>query len=262
MKLYEWVRLMLETAILHSSILLTVTGVSKCVSIEARGVVGFMPSLLGLGGALAFDAPVYVEVCGLGSVAAVEDLDVRIVGRGLYYSSRGLDRELVKYTIGAYKGDNDHNSIISTDSGFCMNCVLVYTSIHGASIFIDNYRFPLSDLEGYWAVVIKLKKPFKHALNRIVENMVMNQDKYRELLLETIDDPLTGLHKIGTYTASILGKRAVSLVESLERKGAIAALLDYTGRAALAITEDAVNASLLSASVRNLGDRLEAEVSA
>lgn len=245
---------------LHSSILLTVTGVSKCVSIETRAVVGFIPTLLGLGGALAVDAPVYVEVCGLGGVAAVEDLDVKIVGRGLYYSSSGLDRGLLEYAIEAYKGENDQNSIISKDGRLCVNCALVHASIHGTSVFIDNYRFPLSDLNGYWAVVIKLKKPFKHALRRIVEDMVVHQDKYRELILEAIDDPLTGLHKIGVYTAGVLGMRALSLVKRLERKGATAVLLDYTGRIALAVTGNAVEASLLSASIRGLGDRFEAEI--
>ena len=80
---------------MHTGIVLTVTGVSRCISIEGYAAASFAPWLAGSGGAVAFDAPVVAEACGMGSVAAVDDVDVRVVGRGLYYSTAGLARKLL-----------------------------------------------------------------------------------------------------------------------------------------------------------------------
>ena len=94
-------------ALLHSGISLTVTGVSRCVSLDAFAAAGLVPGYAGAGAAVAFDAPVAAEACGLGSVAALEEVEVRVAGRGVHYSSAGLADELAVVVEAYYAGEEE-----------------------------------------------------------------------------------------------------------------------------------------------------------
>ena len=243
----------------HTGIVLTVTGVSRCISIEGYAAASFAPWLAGSGGAVAFDAPVVAEACGMGSIAAVDDVDVRVVGRGLYYSSAGLGRGLAQLAAAAYLEGEDAVKLDLAPDAFEPGRPLeaILASISGSSVAVAGERFPLGDLQGMWAVVVRLEKPVPTA--RLYEE-VYARGGPAEDVAAVLDEGVEGLRRLGLAYAGYAGRRAQSLVRRALRAGAEAAYVDSTGRLLVALVEDYEDAVMLSTRLRRLGPRYEAEV--
>ncbi len=241
------------TALLHSGISLTVTGVSRCVSVEAYAAVSLAVGLGGGAGlALAFDAPIVAEACGLGAVAAVEDVDVRVEGRGLLYSSRPLAAMLAEIVNDAYAEGEADIDVESVVERFLASYELPVASLAGSSVVVAGARFPLLDLAGYWVVAIR------QPAGLAAVDSILFIDEYK--VYDVLDLGVEGLDSIGRLQAEALGPRALSLRRRLLREGAEAVVFDAYGGLVLAVVEGAERAFIVSSRLRGLGRRFEAPI--
>jgi hypothetical protein len=213
--------------------------------------------MLGNGLALAFDAPVVAEACGLGSIAAVENFDVRIVGRGLYYSTKGLDSMLAELAVKLYSEGEESIRFNRLSVDYAVQPIdALVASLSGSRAFIGGYAFPLGDLEGYWVVAVHLRKPIR--TDTLYEQVYSTGGRLlAELAVKTLDMGIEGLAEAGLALAELAGRRAEKLVKRAMKLGAEAAIVDASGSLLLALVEDEVAASMLSSSLRDLGDRFE-----
>jgi len=245
--------------VVHTGIVLTVTGVSRCISIEGYAAASFAPWLAGSGGAVAFDAPVVAEACGMGSVAAVDDVDVRVVGRGLYYSSMGLGEGLAELAAAAYLEGEDAVRLNLGPEVFEPGkpAEAIAASLGGSSAIIGGERFPLGDLQGMWIVAVRLGKRID--TSGLYEKVYMKGGPAEDVAL-VLDEGVEGLRRLGMLYATYAGRRAQALVKRALRLGAAAAYIDVTGRLLVALAESYEEAAMLSTRLRRLGPRYEAEV--
>ncbi len=258
MKAGIWVRRAMpsvEAPLVHAGIVLTVAGVSRCVSLEAYAAISVAPLVAGTGLAVAVDAPIVAEACGMGSIAAVEDVEVKILGRGLHYSTPGLDKVLADLATRLYSEGEDAIRLERLHPGGLLpaSAIAAYAALGGTRAFVAGYPFPLGELEGYWAVAVHLKRRVA-ALNA-VEALYGDPDEFTGLVLDSIENGVEGIAELGLHLAQLAG--AERIVRKTLRAGADAALLDASGRVLLALVEDEIAASLLSAKLRALGDRYE-----
>jgi len=248
-----------EAPVVHTGIVLTVSGVSRCLSVEAYASASLSPLVAGSGLALAFDAPIVAEACGLGSIAAIEDVEVKLVGRGVHYSTPGLDKLLTDIAVRLYSEGNDvlqleQFPVSSIDARGLAGALAA--SLSGSRVFLGGYGFPIGELEGRWAVVIRLRK--RISTEKLVEYVVgEGGNALTERMLDVLDTGVDGLAGYGLWAASLAGRHAANLIKRVLRAGAEAAVLDTSGRIVVAIVEDEIEASLLSAKLRDLGDRFE-----
>lgn len=256
---------MTGVALLHSGIALTVTGVSRCISVDAYAAAGLLPGFVGAGAAVAYDAPVVAEACGLGAVAAVEDVDVKVTGRGLYYSSSGLAAELADLVAALYSGEESGAAGRLAggvqENGGELHPELLAASLRGSVAVMSGELFPLGDLQGYWAVVIRLRQRLQRYMEAVHDLVVSSVDMVNDVTVEVIDGGVDALARAGLLLARESGDRkALRLVQRALRAGAAAAFLDYSGRLLVALAESFEDAVTVSASLRGLGDRFEGEV--
>ena len=250
-----------EAPLVHAGIVLTVTGVSRCISLEAYASASLIPLVTGYGVAVAFDAPIVAEACGLGSIAAAEDVDVKVVGRGLYYSTRGVERGLADLAARLYSSGEDSVRlpplpVSSFELGYPAEALVA--SLRGSSAIIGGYAFPLSALQGYWLVAARLRHPMR--TDKVVEALYTGRLNAEELVVEIIDEGVEGLSRAGLALAQHSGRQGYRLVRKALRLGADAAFIDSSGRMLIAVVEDPVTVSMLSSKLRSLGDRYEAEI--
>jgi len=249
-----------EMPVVHTGIVLTATGLSRCLNVKAYAAVSVAPVVSGTGLALAFDAPIVVEACGLGSIAAIEDIEVKLLGRGLHYSTPGLGDALSKLAVKLYIEGEDvvrvgqfpFDEVETPLNSFGA----LLASLGGSRAYINGYAFPLGELSGYWVVAVRLRK--RVPTDAIVEYFVgEGQAEMADLIVEVLDRGIEGLADMGMRVARLGGRHVENIVRRTLRAGASAALLDYTGNLLLAITDDEVEASLVSSRLRSLGDRFE-----
>jgi len=241
-----------STVVVHRGIVLTISGVSKCVSLSANGVIGLLPSMLGVGMAIAFDSPIHVEACGAGSVAAVEDVVVRVEGRGLFYSSEGLRRILSRIIVDVFSHDRlRRQSLFGLDSS-----ELAASSIMGSSIIVGDHRVPLRMLNGLWAVVVRLYKRLPQDF--VHKMLVMLLDNIPGMFLDDTDSVFDSFLKVSRQLVmhGLLGE---SVREAL-RSGALFVVPDYSGRLLLAVVEDEDDAVMASLAFSGIGYRYEASI--
>lgn len=257
---------MTGVALLHSGIALTVTGVSRCVSVDAYAAAGLLPGFTGVGVAVAYDAPVVAEACGLGAVAAVEEVDVKVSGRGLYYSSSGLASVLADLVASLYNGEETVAVPAQPVTGprggsAALRPELLAASLKGSTAIISGEFFPLGVLQGYWAVVVHLRRGLPRYMEAIHSLAATDPGRVVDITVDVIDEGVDALEEAGILLARESGdKTAVRLVKRAVRAGAAAAFLDYTGRLLVALAESYEEAVTVSASLRGLGDRFEGEV--
>jgi hypothetical protein len=246
---------------IHAGIVLTVTGVSRCISLDAYTAVSLLPLVAGTGAAVALDAPVVAEACGLGNIVAEEDVDVKVIGRGLYYSQPGLEKGLAEIAVRLYAEGEDAVSLGrlgpgSLDPRYPLEAV--EASLRGSTGVLAGYGFPLNDLQGYWGVVVRLRKRLR--MRKVVEAVYTGLVDAETIIADVIDLGVEGLAAAGLRLAGIAGASAQRLIRRVLRGGAEAAFIDYTGRLLVAVAEDETTVSILSSKLRGLGDRLEAAI--
>jgi hypothetical protein len=211
---------------LNTSILLTVTGVSKCVEIEAHAALTLLPSAYaGIGISLAFDLPVHVKACGLGSLGLSEIVEVNVWGPGLEFSDPMLAKGLEAIGFEAY--GSEHLSIRNIrerigEEGF----ESVLASVEGSLAVTPVLVKPLENLVNTVAVVVKLKKPIEDATFRVVDILGLTSYSLYKSVIDA-DKLLEELHEIARV---ILPAQMFNEI----CKG-YACAVDYTGRFVVSI---------------------------
>ncbi len=245
--------------LLHTGLVLTATGVSRCIELEAYAAATIAPAVFGVGAAIAVEIPVKVEACGLGRVAMTEDIDYKVKGHGIVYSTPGLVDALSWLAIEACREGNDAvGDLIQRLSGEAFYPYeAVVASLRGSTLVVDNNVFPLDALNGYWAVVVKLRRriDMSRALLALVERPTL-----REKLFSLTEGDVEALRDIGLEMAAAVGRRAAGIVRRVVKMGADAALLDASGSLLIVVTSEPVKAWSISPRLRSLGYRYEAPI--
>ncbi|ALL01657.1 hypothetical protein Pyrde_1614 [Pyrodictium delaneyi] len=243
--------------VIHAGIILTATGVSRCIEVEAYATLTLLPRIVSIGVAVAVDVPVIAQACGLGTVGAVEDVEIKVWGRGLYYSNPALGEILGSLVSDAYA--NDGAVTVNSISARMWGIETAIASLEGSSAVIEESTMPLYDISGLWAVIFRLGKPLNS--ERLVETVYSHVGVLERIVYDNIDDAPTLIDTLSEKIASISGiKRLQKIRGMLARLGALAVGVDIYGKHVIALVEDAESAYILSAEMRELGDRVEAPV--
>jgi hypothetical protein len=159
-----------ESLPLNTSILLTVTGVSKCIEVEAHAALTVAPLALGgVGIALAFDLPVHVKACGLGTLGLSENVEVSVWGPGLSFSDPFLAEGLKSIGFEAYDSEQlTVHSIRDSLSGR-EGLEAVLASVEGSLMVTVEALKPLENLVNSTAVIVKLRSPLPDTPWRLAE---------------------------------------------------------------------------------------------
>ena len=243
--------------VIHAGIILTATGVSRCIEVEAYATLTLLPRIVSIGAAVAVEVPVVAQACGLGAVGAVEDVEVRVWGRGLYYSSPVLGEMLGRLVSDAYAKEG--SVTVSSLSGRVWGVEAVIASLEGSTAVIEDSTMPLYDLSGLWAVVIRLGRPLNE--ERLVETVYSNIGLLEAVAYDNIDNPIALVDTLGEKVATLSGIKKLQRIRgALMKLDAVAVGVDLYGKHVIAIVEDAETAYILSAESRELGDRVEAPI--
>ena len=242
---------MTGAAILHSGIALTVSGVSRCVSVEAYTAVALVPAVSGVGIVVALDLPLVAEACGVANLAVLEDVDVKVVGRGLGFAPRLLGELLADLVEAAYASGEMEEALERLRGR--LGYELLAASLSGSSLLVGPERFPLPDVQGTWAVVARTGLPTGRLLAEASE-----LDPAR--VVEHVEQGIDGIAELGHVLAARAGRRYEKLVRRALRAGAEAAFIDaYTGNL-VAITLDDVDAGIVASRLQRLAPVAEAPV--
>lgn len=217
-----------ESLPLNTTISLTVTGLSKCIEIEARATLTPVPLDVGFGFgiSIAFDIPVRVKVCGLGALALTENIEAKVAGPGLEYSNPRLPTLLNSVGLEAYARDELSVSVVRSAVSEGLETALA--SIEGSLMLVGDSIVPLEQLTGLQAIVVRLKKPLDDLPARIADVLGLAGER---LALALADTDLL-LEELSRITASTLPKRLARVC-----MGAQACIVDYAGRHVAALTD-------------------------
>ncbi|KSW11964.1 hypothetical protein CF15_04005 [Pyrodictium occultum] len=245
-----------DRLVIYTGIILTATGASRCIELEAYASLTLLPRVASLGVAVAVEVPVVAQACGMGMVGVVEDVEARVWGRGLYYSSPLLGGLLSRVVMDAYAGEGKLpvERLRSPAAG----TETLISSLEGSTAVLGTAVMPLYDLSGLWAVVVRLEKPLER---RLAEAVYTNIGALEKAAYDTLDNPVDMIDSISERLAKLTGSRRLQrLRERLLKQGAIAVGLDIHGSHLIVVAEDAETAYTISALNRELGDRVEAPI--
>ncbi len=243
---------------LHTGIVLTATGVSRCVEIEGYAVLTPLPVISQIGVGIAFDVPVVAEACGLGSPGLSEEVEIRVYGRGLSFSNPALPRLLEDVATKAYanNGEVDFQTVIEVSKPLA-GIETVVASLEGSNIVVHNMPIPLYDLGGVWGVIVKLNKPLNS--HKIIENIFTRVGVYEKILLDHIDNIIDGLYliyqRLGQETMMTRLNKVIGYNEKLEALGLV---IDISGKQVAYLFSDYDDALEASLRLESEGAVLEA----
>ncbi|BEP17075.1 hypothetical protein PYJP_04270 [Pyrofollis japonicus] len=246
---------------LHTGIVLTASGVSRCVEVEGFATLTPIPLISQIGIGVSFDVPVVAEACGLGSIGVDEDVEIRVYGRGLSFSNPALPRLLEEVVIHAYLENGSIDSLDLSEVGEPLASVeTIVASLEGSTLVMNHVMLPIYDLSGLWGVIIKLRKPL--AREKIVEELVSNIGRYEDIILANIDDPLTALYDVIVRLNDRIGLRPLSrFIKIAEEYSVLAPIIDISGRLVAFIVDSAEAAFEVSNEMIKYGDVIEAPTS-
>lgn len=215
---------------LHTGIVLTATGVSRCVEIEGYAVLTPLPMISQIGIGISFDIPVIAEACGLGSLGLSEEIEIRVYGRGLSFSNPVLPNLLEEVATRAYldNGEVDFSAIIGLSKPLA-GIETIVASLEGSNIVVNNIPIPLYDFGELWGVIVKLNKPLNGY--KIIENVFSKIGNYEKILLENIDNIIDGLDSIyqRLYQETRIWKLG-KMIKYSEKLGALGLVIDISGK--------------------------------
>ena len=243
---------------LHMGIVLTATGVSRCIEIEGYTALTPLPAISQVGIGIGVDAPVIAEACGLGSPGLNEDVEIRIYGRGLAFSNPMLPKLLEEVAVKAYADNGEINSTaLANISSPTASLETIVASLEGSSVIINSTPIPLYELTGLWGVIVKLNKPINR--ERLTESLLVNIGKFGDILMTNLDDTLEGLYEITwlVYKETRLHE-VKKLIELSHKLGALSISLDSSGALVIYIFEDFDEAFNASSVLSRYGATLEA----
>ncbi|ABM80727.1 hypothetical protein [Hyperthermus butylicus] len=247
---------------LYTGIVLTATGVSRCIEVEAHTAVTLIPRLGLVGVAIAADLPVIVQACSLGSIAAGENIEVKLFGRGVAFSSPILPRVLTRIGYEGYVREEITFGVISRALSDEPGIETAMASLEGSLAMLSNTIVPLGSLRDYWIVVTSLEKPLPGA--RMLEAIAEAESAIEDAVLEHIADPLALVDAVASVVAErlprALARRMLRLINEAISAGASTAFIDAYGSRLVAIVEDEDTAYMVSQQLRRLGYTVEAPV--
>jgi hypothetical protein len=246
---------------LHTGIVLTASGVSRCVEVEGFATLTPLPLVSQIGIGISFDVPVVAEACGLGSIGVDEDVEIRAYGRGLSFSNPALPRLLEEVVIHAYLENGSIDSLDLSEVGEPLASIeTIVASLEGSILVMNNVMLPLYDLSGLWGVITKLRRSLTR--EKIVEELVSNIGRYEDIILEHIDDPLTALYEVATrLNDNIRLRKLDKFIKIGEEYSALAPIIDISGGLIAFIVDSAETAFELSSEMMKYGDVVEAPIS-
>jgi hypothetical protein len=232
------------------------------VSIEANAAIGVVPAFIGVGISVALEVPVVAEVCGMGSPTKLyENVEVKVGGVGLKFSTRGLAAGLAHLARLKYAGEGVLHAGASVHSGaHLLDYALAYSSLLGSTIYVGEALVPLSELSGLWSVVVKLRSRASDPSRVLIDLLSqIRPDFVADSLLS--DSALEVLEVLGRIQLKHVQPSVRRALEDARRKiGFLAAVLDYYGEKLLLITEDYESSELLSAKLARVGESIEGQL--
>ena len=142
----------------------------QCWLLEAKAAVSLSPWYLGVGLAVTLDLPIAVEVCGVTGPGLVRDVEVRLSGPGLFYSSPGIEDALATL-LAALRPDvleegrlelAKVHEAIGLDTPFAE---LAYASLFGTALVTPTAPLLLAG-EPSWVLVVRLPSPVEPPAGR------------------------------------------------------------------------------------------------
>ena len=247
---------------LYTGIVLTATGVSRCIEVEAHTAITLVPRLGLVGVAMAADLPVIVQACSLGSVAATENIEVKVFGRGVAFSSPVLPRVLAKIGYEGYVREEITFGVISRALSDEPGIETAMASLEGSLAMFPNTIVPLSGLRDYWIVITSLERPLPGS--RMLEAIAEAVPVIEDAVLENMSEPLALIDAVVDAIVErlpqTLARRTLRLVNTATRAGASAAFIDAYGSRLAAIVEDEDTAYEVSRRLRRYGYTVEAPI--
>ncbi len=223
--------------IVRTNIYLTVAGLSKCVGFEAYAALSLIPGFGGAGISISIDMPISVEACGVTSTGLEDEVEIRVRGPGLPYTSPDVPIGLEAAAEIAYsEGTLDAEKIALRLPDYIIAPDAVVSSIAGSSAFIAGKIYKLSS-DGLWTVIVKLRRPLQ------TERVLLKTMRYRSILdalaIMFIDDIIEASKKHSHIYPAILGiNRYTSAIDDALSAGALAATIDAYASKLIAFTED------------------------
>ncbi len=247
---------------LHTGIVLTATGVSRCVEVEGYAVLTPLPSISQVGIGIAFEVPVVAEACGLGGPGLDEEVEVKVYGRGLAFSTPSLPRLLEEAVMKAYveNGELKLSELINLSEPLA-RAETIIASLEGSTIVINGLPIPLYDAVGAWGVIVRLDKPLNRA--KIVENILSNIGIYEDIILEGLSDIMEALY---TFTSQLYESAHIDVIRGAirqaDRFNALSVFVDVSGKYIAFILKDYDDAIDAASSLSLRGSVLEAPLTA
>ena len=215
---------------LNTSILLTVTGVSKCVEVKAHAALTVIPLAFGgVGVSVAYDLPVHVRACGRGALGLSENVEVRVWGPGLSFSDPLLAEGLKSMGFEAYSSERILVAGIQRALGGRDGFEAVLASVEGSIAVTTEAIKPLEGLVNSMAVIVRLQNPVSDMPWRLAE--LVGQAVHSLYVSITDTDELLG--ELTRIARTVLPH---SMFARLCR--GYACLVDYTGRFIVSIHDE------------------------
>lgn len=243
---------------LHTGIVLTATGVSRCVEIEAYTVLTPLPMVSQVGVGVAFDMPVVAEACGLGSPGLDEEIEIRVYGRGLAFSTPSLPHLLEDVVTKAYADNGELSFPALIDSTTPITRIeTIIASLEGSTIVVNGIPIPLHEVADLWGIIVRLDRPLNK--EKIVEGILTNVGAYEDIVLNNIDNMLEALYAITNKLYEKTNLRPMRrIIREADRLGALSVFIDVSGQYVAFLFDNYDDAANASAALSRQGVVLEA----
>ncbi len=243
---------------LHTGIVLTATGVSRCVEIEAYTVLTPLPMVSQVGIGVAFDVPVAAEACGLGSLGLDEEIEIHVYGRGLAFSTPSLQYLLEDVVTKAYVDNGELSFPELIDSANPIRGMeTIIASLEGSTIVVNSIPIPLHEVADLWGVIVRLDRPLNK--EKIVEGILTNIGVYEDIVLSNIDNMLEALYIITNKLYENTNMRSMrQIIRKADRLGALSVFVDVSGQYVAFLFDNYDDAANASAVLSRQGAVLEA----
>jgi hypothetical protein len=228
---------------LYPSLNMDAAGTSYCYMLEAKAAVSLSPLGAGVGLSLAFSEPLGVELCLTKGLGLEDQIELRIWGPGLAYSTSLLQDELASLAQKVFSLTENLKGIqldrmlrVVSSSGFGD---LLVSSLYGTSLVVDSEVIHL-DLHGVW--LVSAATPWSGPRHEIIEIAYSASKHVSEAALKFITDVEEGLELhyrvIGRYAVELMPKRMAKLVEILRSSGILGLTTDITAEHVVILVDD------------------------
>ncbi len=245
---------------LHTGIVLTATGISRCVEIEAYTVLTPLPMVSQVGVGIAFDVPVVAEACGLGGPGLDEEIEIRVYGRGLAFSTPHLPHLLEDAVTRAYADNGELSFTMLIDSSSLITGIeTIIASLEGSTIVIDGIPIPLHEVADLWGIIVRLDEPLNK--EKIIEAILTNIGTYEDIVLSNINNALEALYIVTNKLYENTDMTPVrQIIRKADRLGALSVFVDVSGQYVAFLFDNYDDAANASTVLSRQGAVLEAPI--